>query len=195
MGITEEIEKRSKEEIEKILSRAEKIKTREIQDAIFKKKDILNKEKEKIEDRIEKLKKGIYSRIQLEYNMKKLKFKEELFNEVYRDISSKLDEICKRENWLKILVSLFEEGVKILELKEVVVSANKEDLELIKNNLDRFNQAKIIFGSSIKIKGGLILKSKDERLIYDNSLETRLKKNVDLIEEKFIEELSKDGNS
>jgi len=135
--IINKIEEVTQDKIDNIIQRGEK-RAEEIELKIEKETqrrlDEINKEKER---EIKTIKNRIISQARLESKKRKLKVREEMINEVFKDVKTQLDE-KKPDEYRGYLKQSIKEADKILEGK-VKVRCNQESEELVNELAQQIN--------------------------------------------------------
>ncbi len=108
-----------------------------------------------------------------------IRAKEESIRKVVAEAQAKLDEVRKRKDYPQILQKLIAEAMEGVD-GPVVVKVNPQDKELAEKLLADY-QISYELKTDPGIKGGLQVQTKDEAIFINNTLESRLKKAVQLL--------------
>lgn len=190
MDLRTEIENRTKQEIEKLISRAQRVKQREIEFALARKQEILAAQKAKIDKEAEEKIRRAKANLELEYKIKLLKFKDELINQLLEEIRQELHNLARDERYLSFLKKIVKEAETHFEDGEkIIIFLNPKDF-------DTYGQAivKELQGREVKLEvedigGGIIIKSGNRNFKIDASLDNLLSSLEEDIREKIIQEL------
>jgi vacuolar-type H+-ATPase subunit E/Vma4 len=181
----ERIDEDAEKEITSILERAEytaKARTKQIlDDAEEKKKTILDKGAEEAKS----ARRLVLSDLNLELKKVGLRIKGEIVEDAMSMLRQRLSELRSSPEYIDFLTWLSFEGITILGLKEVVLKPGEFDksffteslLDGVRKRLSESsgNDVRIsITGEALKGSSGLIIASKDGRLLYDNTIESRI---------------------
>ncbi len=132
----------------------------------------------------DKIEKQIIGGSDLEVRNKQLLLLEEGVDKVF---SKALDQIANTDrsgDYSKLIKTLLDESTKILGTTEVTVFTNAKDKNVVKSALSKFSGAKL---SSDKIDclGGIIIKSKDGAMTFDNTIDARVERLKPLIRKEI----------
>lgn len=143
-----------------------------------KKKEILKKS----EVEIEKIKQKIFSTLNLEKKKFFLEEKSRFIETALEKVRGMAMEFRKNPGYKKFLEKAVSEGIKVVDEGEVEILYSGLDEEIIKDDF-----MKDVKGTALRFKKsdfkdiGVIVQSKDSRLIYDNTFSARFKRLYDEI--------------
>jgi V/A-type H+-transporting ATPase subunit E len=124
----------------------------------------------------ESVRRQILGSAELEARNGILRTLEEASNRIFRE---SLLAVPRSPRYEKTLTKLISEGLEVIG-KEAVVSCNARDRKAIGSAIREMNSkagAKLILDEkSIDVKGGVVLRSKDGTMRFDNTLEARLER-------------------
>jgi V/A-type H+-transporting ATPase subunit E len=165
-----------------MLTRAEKEKSEILkeanQEAENKKKEILRKN----EIDIEKIKQKIFSTLNLEKKKLFLEEKGRFIESIIEKVRETAMEFRKDPGYKKFLEKAVSEGVEVVGEKEAEVLYSGLDEKIIKDDfIKNINGVALEFKKSDFKDIGVIVQSKDSRLIYDNTFSARFKRLYDEI--------------
>lgn len=104
--------------------------------------------------------------------------------------------VIKGKSYENSIESLLEEGINALGKDEVIVESNKETIRLLKSIAQRISRrlnVKVsVSPNPIECTAGLVVKSKDGSVIYDNTVEARLERMRADVRRKVVELLGKE---
>ena len=132
-----------------------------------------NKEAEKIE-------KQIVGSSDLEARNKELMILEESVDKVF---SKALDEIASADH-SNLIKTLLDEATKILGTTDVTVFTNAKDKDAVQSALSQFSGAELA-SETIDCLGGVIVKSKDGTMTFDNTIDARIERLKPLIRKEI----------
>jgi len=136
-----------------------------------------NKEADKIE-------KQIIGGADIEVRNKQLLLLEEGVDKVF---SKALDQIANTDrsgDYSNLIKTLLDESTKILGTTEVTVFTNTKDKDVVKSALSKFLGAKLS-SDTIDCLGGIIIKSKDGTMTFDNTIDARIERLKPLIRKEI----------
>lgn len=190
MDLRTEIENRTKQEIEKLISRAQRVKQKEIESALARKQEILAAQKAKIDKEAEEKIRRAKANLELEYKIKLLKFKDELINQLLEEIRQELHNLARDERYLSFLKKIVKEAeIHFEDGEKMIIFLNPDDL-------DTYGQAIVneLQGREVKLEvedigGGIIIQSGNRNFKIDASLDNLLSSLEEDIRERIIQEL------
>ena len=132
----------------------------------------------------DKIEKQIIGGSDLEVRNKQLLLLEEGVDKVF---SKALDQIANTDrsgDYSKLIKTLLDESTKILGTTEVTVFTNAKDKDVVKSALTKFSGAKLS-SDTIDCLGGIIIKSKDGTMTFDNTIDARVERLKPLIRKEI----------
>ncbi len=180
----DEINRRTEEEAEKIISDAEE-KAREI---IKQAEEEANKIfQHEASSRLKLLRRRIIGKAEMDARKELIKAKNEILEKIYQLSLQKLEQVARGTseiNYSEVLTRLIEEAIISLDEDEVLIEANERDKEYLSVNLHRIeNELSQRLSRNIKLRlsdntinvlGGVIVYNPSRTKIYNNTLEGRL---------------------
>ncbi len=136
-----------------------------------------NKEADKIE-------KQIIGGADIDVRNKQLLLLEEGVDKVF---SKALDQIANTDrsgDYSNLIKTLLDESTKILGTTEVTVFTNAKDKDLVQSALSKFSGAKLS-SDTIDCLGGIIIKSKDGTMTFDNTIDAKIERLKPLIRKEI----------
>jgi len=136
-----------------------------------------NKEADKIE-------KQIIGSSDIEARNKQLMLLEEAVDKVF---SKALDQIANADrsgNYSNLIKTLLDESTQILSTNEITVFTNAKDRDIVQSILSQFSEAELA-PDTIDCLGGIIVKSKDGAMTFDNTLDARIERMKPLIRKEI----------
>jgi V/A-type H+-transporting ATPase subunit E len=128
----------------------------------------------------DKLQKQIVGSAALEARNKQLLLVEESIEKVFAKAIEKLNLLVRNEDYTKLMTQLLDESVKALGTSSVVVECNSKDKPVIQSILSKFSGA-TLSSNTINCIGGIIVKSKDGSMSFDNTIDARIERLKPLI--------------
>ena len=128
----------------------------------------------------DKIEKQIIGSADIEARNKQLLALEESVDKVF---VKALDEIASTDrsgDYTNLIKSLLDESTKILGTTEVLVSTNSKDRDVVQSALSGFPGSELS-SDTIQCIGGVIIKSKDGAMTFDNTLDARIERLKPLI--------------
>ena len=132
-----------------------------------------NKEADKIE-------KQIIGSSDLETRNKQLLLLEEAVDRVFTKALEQIANTERSGSYSDLIKSLLDESTKILGTTEVTVFTNDKDKDVVQSTLSQFSGSELS-SDTIDCLGGVIIKSKDGTMTFDNTLDARIERLKPLI--------------
>ena len=132
----------------------------------------------------DKIEKQIVGSSDLEVRNKQLLLLEEGVDKAF---SKALDQIANTDrsgDYSNLIKTLLDESTKILGTTEVTVFTNTKDKDVVKSALSKFSGAKLS-SDTIDCLGGIIIKSKDGTMTFDNTIDARIERLKPLIRKEI----------
>jgi len=131
-----------------------------------------------------KIEKQIVGSSDLEVRNKQLLLLEEGVDKVF---SKALDQITKTDrsgDYSNLIKTLLDEATTILGTTEVTVFTNAKDKDVVQSALSKFSGAELS-SDTIDCLGGIIIKSKDGTMTFDNTIDARIERLKPLIRKEI----------
>jgi len=128
----------------------------------------------------DKLQKQITGSAALEARNKQLLLVEESIEKVFAKAMEKLNDLVRNEDYTKLVTQLLDESVKGLGTSNVIVECNSKDKSVIQSILSKFSGA-TLSSNTVNCLGGVIVKSKDGSMSFDNTIDARIERIKPLI--------------
>ena len=181
--------------IDKILKKTEKEILLDLKNSSLDSKQTLDNSLPKLEqeyDKIlsdgkkeaDKIEKQIIGSSDLEVRNKQLLLLEEGVGKVF---SKALDQIANTDrsgDYSNLINTLLDEATKILGTTEVTVFTNAKDKDVVQSALSKFSGAELS-SDTIDCLGGIIIKSKDGTMTFDNTIDARIERLKPLIRKEI----------
>jgi len=181
--------------IDKILKKTEKEILSDLKNADSDSKQTLDNSLPKLEqefDKIisdgkkeaDKIEKQIIGGADIEVRNKQLLLLEEGVDKVFSKALDQIANIDRSEDYLNLINNLLDESTKILGTTEVTVFTNAKDKDLVQSALSKFSGDELS-SDTIDCLGGIIIKSKDGTMTFDNTIDARIKRLKPLIRKEI----------
>ncbi len=131
-----------------------------------------------------KIEKQITGSSDLEVRNKQLLLLEEGVDKAF---SKALDQIANTDrsgDYSNLIKTLLDESTKILGTTEVTVFTNTKDKDVVQSALSQFSGAELS-SDTIDCLGGIIIKSKDGTMTFDNTIDARVERLKPLIRKEI----------
>ena len=132
----------------------------------------------------DKVEKQIVGSSELDVRNKQLLLLEEGVTKVF---SKALDQIANTERsgaYSNLIKTLLDEATKILGTTEVIVFTNTKDKDVVQSALSKFSGAELS-SDTIDCIGGIIIKSKNGTMTFDNTIDARIERLKPLIRKEI----------
>ena len=128
----------------------------------------------------DKLQKQIIGSAALEARNKQLLLVEESVEKVFTKAIEKLNDLVRNEDYTKLVTQLLDESVKGLGTSNIIIECNSKDKSVVQSILSKFPGA-TLSSNTINCLGGVIVKSKDGSMSFDNTIDVRIERLKPLI--------------
>lgn len=183
--------------IDKILSQTEKDIISNIDSALTESHQALEDAVPKLEgefDKIvadgkkeaDKIEKQIIGSADIEARNKQLLALESSVDKVFTNALDQIANSDRSGEYANLIKSLLTESTQILGTSEVIVLTNSKDRDVVQSALSGFPGSEIS-PDSIECLGGVIIKSKDGSMTFDNTLDARIERLKPLIRKEIAE--------
>ena len=147
--------------------------------------------KEKEMDRISLLLKGetarIFNEAELYRKEETIKAKEKVIDKVFQDSARKTNDLRKSDKYEAVFEGLARESFGRVS-GDVIVSVDKRDEQVAQRVLGKVGN-KYQLRTDLECLGGLVVKTANERVIYLNTIDTRMEKARETIKSRITEAL------
>lgn len=181
--------------IDKILTKTETDIISSLQNSLKESQDTLKNSQKSLEQEFdniidegkkeaEKIQKQIVGSSDLESRNKQLLLIEKAIDDVFQNALNKIKNAERDSNYAQLINSLLEESTKILGTSQVLVYTNSKDRETVQSSLKNFSGAEFS-SDSIDCLGGVLVKSKDGSMTFDNTLDAKIERLKPLIRKEI----------
>ncbi|QLH05368.1 V-type ATP synthase subunit E [Nitrosopumilus oxyclinae] len=144
----------------------------------------LDKEYDKIiadgKKEADKIEKQIIGGADIEARNKQLMALEASVDKVFTKALDQITNNDRSGDYANLIKSLLDESTRILGTSEVIVTANSKDRDVVQSALSGFPGSELS-PDTIECIGGVIIKSKDGAMTFDNTLDARIERLKPLI--------------
>ena len=193
------IKSRTDEEVKKIISEAESAANKIIEEAKSKVVRIKDEKLRKVKKEMDEKEKAEISLTKMDGRKRVMEVKEEFSKRTFEEVEKRLKSFSSsksNERYQDVLTTLAIEAISNIDSKEVKVSVNKSDLDILRKNLPIIRStASKMKGSEVDIEldnkaidtiGGVVIYSKDGKQIHNNTLEAMLGKTFEELKGKIL---------
>ena len=128
----------------------------------------------------DKIEKQIIGGADIEARNKQLLALEASVDKVFTKALDQITNNDRSGDYANLIKSLLDESIKILGTSEVIVSTNSKDRDVVQSTLSGFTGSELS-SETIECIGGVIIKSKDGAMTFDNTLDARIERLKPLI--------------
>ena len=132
----------------------------------------------------DKIEKQIIGGADIEVRNKQLLLLEEGVDKVFAKALDQISNTDRSRDYSNLINNLLNESTKILGTTEVTVFTNAKDKDVVKSALSKFSGAKLS-SDTIDCLGGIIIKSKDGTMTFDNTIDARIERLKPLIRKEI----------
>lgn len=128
----------------------------------------------------DKIEKQIIGSSDLEVRNKQLLLLEEGVDKVFSKALDQIANVDRSGDYSNLIKTMLDESTKILGTTEVTVFTNAKDKDVVQSALSKFSGAELS-SDTIDCLGGIIIKSKDGTMTFDNTIDARIERLKPLI--------------
>jgi V/A-type H+-transporting ATPase subunit E len=132
----------------------------------------------------DKIEKQIIGSSDLEVRNKQLLLLEEGVGKVFSKALDQIANVDRSGDYSNIIKTMLDESTKILDTTEVTVFTNAKDKDVVQSALSKFSGAELS-SDTIDCLGGIIIKSKDGTMTFDNTIDARIERLKPLIRKEI----------
>lgn len=181
-----EILKQAREQSLAILDRAQRVAERDLEYAHEEASEIKRQQRAKVQPTLDMEKKKIIAAAEMESRKKLLQKKEELVSRLFAEAESKLEEIRGSSLYIDIIYRSVENGIVSIG-NDLIVEFSQKDRDIFTQELMSSIRSRVMerFGPDIDlqfrgvgddISAGVVIRSKDGKVIMDNSFSSLLRR-------------------
>ena len=128
----------------------------------------------------DKIEKQLIGGADIEARNKQLLALEESIDKVFVKALDQIANTDRSGDYANLIKSLLDESTRILGTSEVIVSTNSKDRDVVQSALSGYPGSELS-PDTIECIGGVIIKSKDGAMTFDNTLDARIERLKPLI--------------
>ena len=132
----------------------------------------------------DKIEKQIVGSADLEARNKQLMALEDAVTKVFEKSLEEIKNADRSGEYVNLIKSLLEDATKVLGTTNVVVHTNSKDKDVVSSALSQFPGAELS-SELVDCLGGVIVKSKDGAMTFDNSIDARIDRLKPLIRKEI----------
>ena len=132
----------------------------------------------------DKIEKQIIGSSDLEARNKQLLALEEAISKVFTKALDQISNMTRSGDYSDLTKTLLDESTKILGTTKVIVSTNSKDKDLVQSLLSKYPGAELS-SQTINCLGGIVVKSKEGTMKFDNTLDARIQRLKPLIRKQI----------
>jgi V/A-type H+-transporting ATPase subunit E len=132
----------------------------------------------------DKIEKQIIGSSDLEVRNKQLLTLEIAIDKVFTKALDQIANTARSGDYSNLMKTLLDESTKILSTTKVIVSTNSKDKDLVQSLLSKYPGAELS-SQTINCLGGVIVKSKEGAMKFDNTLDARIQRMKPLIRKEI----------
>jgi V/A-type H+-transporting ATPase subunit E len=132
----------------------------------------------------DKIEKQIIGSSDIELRNKQLLLLEEAVDKVFSKALDQIANVDRNDDYSNLIKTLLEESTNVLGTSEITVNTNTKDRDVVQSMLSQFPGSEL--GSdSIDCLGGIIVKSKDGSMTFDNTIDAKIERLKPLIRKEI----------
>ena len=132
----------------------------------------------------DKIEKQIMGSADIEARNKQLMALEDAVSKVFSKALEKIANADRSGDYSNLIKTMIEEATKILGTSEITVFTNAKDKDVVQSTLSQFSGAKLS-SDTIDCLGGIVVKSKDGAMTFDNTIDARIERLKPLIRKEI----------
>lgn len=132
----------------------------------------------------DKIEKQIIGSADIESRNKQLMALEDAVDKVFTKALDQVANADRSGDYSNLIKSLLDESTQILGTSEIIVSSNANDKDVVQSTLSQFPGSELS-PDTIDCLGGIIVKSKDGAMTFDNTLDARIERLKPLIRKEI----------
>jgi len=132
----------------------------------------------------DKIEKQIVGSADIETRNKQLLLLEDAVDKVFSKALDQISNVDRSGDYSNLIKSLLKESTQILGTSEITVFTNAKDKDVVQSALSQFSGAELS-SDTIDCFGGIIAKSKDGTMKFDNTLDARIERLKPLIRKEI----------
>lgn len=132
----------------------------------------------------DKIEKQIIGSADIEARNKQLMALEDAVDKVFSKALEQIANADRSGDYSNLIKTMIEEATQILGTSEITVSTNAKDKDVVQSTLSQFSGTELS-SDTIDCLGGVIVKSKDGAMTFDNTIDARIERLKPLIRKEI----------
>ena len=132
----------------------------------------------------DKIEKQIIGSADIEARNKQLMALEDAVDKVFSKALEQIANADRSGDYSNLIKTMIEEATQILGTSEITVSTNAKDKDVVQSTLSQFSGAELS-SDTIDCLGGVVVKSKDGAMTFDNTIDARIERLKPLIRKEI----------
>ncbi|QDI89034.1 V-type ATP synthase subunit E [Candidatus Nitrosopumilus sp. SW] len=132
----------------------------------------------------DKIEKQIMGSADIEARNKQLMALEEAVDKVFSKALEQIANADRSGDYSNLIKTMIEEATQILGTSEITVITNAKDKDVVQSTLSQFSGAEMS-SDTIDCLGGVVVKSKDGAMTFDNTIDARIERLKPLIRKEI----------
>ncbi|WP_428325986.1 V-type ATP synthase subunit E [Nitrosopumilus sp.] len=132
----------------------------------------------------DKIEKQIMGSADIEARNKQLMALEDAVDKVFSKALEQIANADRSGDYSNLIKTMIEEATQILGTSEITVSTNAKDKDVVQSTLSQFSGAEMS-SDTIDCLGGIVVKSKDGAMTFDNTIDARIERLKPLIRKEI----------
>jgi len=132
----------------------------------------------------DKIEKQIIGSADIEARNKQLMALEDAVDKVFSKALEQIANADRSGDYSNLIKTMIEEATQILGTSEITVSTNAKDKDVVQSTLSQFSGTELS-SDTIDCLGGVVVKSKDGAMTFDNSIDARIDRLKPLIRKEI----------
>lgn len=132
----------------------------------------------------DKIEKQIMGSADIEARNKQLMALEDAVDKVFSKALDQIANADRNDGYSNLIKTMIEEATQILGTSEITVTTNAKDKDVVQSTLSQFSGAEIS-PDTIDCLGGIVVKSKDGAMTFDNTIDARIERLKPLIRKEI----------
>jgi len=186
-ALAEAILQKARTEAEERVARARRVAQRDVEHAREEAEALRRKLLQRAQQRIEQERRQAYAQMDLDDQRRRRTRQEELVQAVFRSAMNALRSMPRDETYAQILVRLIGEGVMAIGKEVGTMVLNRMDREVFGGEKMRWLEKQVaerlgrdvqlvLSDQLVEASGGVLIRSEDDRISFDNTFEARLER-------------------
>ncbi|WP_428325226.1 V-type ATP synthase subunit E [Nitrosopumilus sp.] len=132
----------------------------------------------------DKIEKQIMGSADIEARNKQLMALEDAVGKVFSKALEQIANADRSGDYSNLIKTMIEEATQILGTSEITITTNAKDKDVVQSTLSQFSGAEMS-SDTIDCLGGIVVKSKDGAMTFDNTIDARIERLKPLIRKEI----------